>query len=200
MCGNARMPEDWKLARGPGGEKLPPGNVGNPTLFAVFTELAKLVRIEANWGHPQVSPTKGHPVRVLIADDQALFREALAALLRERGGIEISGQATNGQEAIRLAMELKPDLILMDVTMPVINGLEAARRLATVLPGTPIVIVTMHQNRELIQTAREIGVRGYVSKSEVNERLFDAIHTVLNGGMCFSDGVPGEGRSPKTQG
>jgi two-component system nitrate/nitrite response regulator NarL len=146
-------------------------------------------------GFPDQRPTQ---VRVLIADDQALFRQALAALLRERAGVEVSGEAVNGEEAIRLAMELKPDLILMDVTMPVINGLEAARRLAISLPNTPILIVTMHQNRELIQTAKEIGVRGYVSKSEVSERLFHAINEVLSGGTSFSDGASNKANLPKT--
>ncbi len=174
-------------------------NVRCPTLFAVFPGWPKFVRITVSWdpspGSPEQRPTHA---RVLIADDQALFRQALAALLRERAGVEVTGEAVNGEEAIRLAMELKPDLILMDVTMPVINGLEAARRLAISLPNTPILIVTMHQNRELIQTAKEIGVRGYVSKSEVSDRLFDAINEVLNGGTSFSDGASNKAHLPKT--
>jgi DNA-binding NarL/FixJ family response regulator len=117
-------------------------------------------------------------VRILIVDDHPKFIEGLCALLQKEVWMEVCGKAVNGREAIQKTLELKPDLVLMDVTMPVMNGLEAARRLASVSPETPILILTMYENKEVIQAAKEIGVRGYISKSDISERLVNAIHEI----------------------
>lgn len=126
------------------------------------------------------------PVRILIVDDHEVVREGVQNIINKaRPAWEICGEAANGQEAIDAAKRLKPDIILLDITMPRMSGLEAATRISRLgLPGK-ILIFTMHESGQLAGDARRVGARGYVRKSEAARHLVMAIETLLSGGTFF---------------
>lgn len=103
------------------------------------------------------------PIRVLLVDDHALLRQSLRRVLRETG-LEVAGEAADGEEALRLVAETEPDVVLMDVTMPVLDGIEATRRVRRLRPDLPVVVLTMHDDPELIDSARRAGAVGYLLK------------------------------------
>jgi DNA-binding NarL/FixJ family response regulator len=111
-------------------------------------------------------PQKAGPVRILIADDSPFVRKAIRFLLESNPGWEVCGEATNGQEALDRAMKLTPDIIILDLVMPVMDGLQAARRMAVIAPKTPTVMLTMHTSPQLEAEANEAGVHSILSKSE----------------------------------
>jgi DNA-binding NarL/FixJ family response regulator len=114
-------------------------------------------------------------VRVLIADDHEAVRRGVCAILESRVGLEVCGEAKDGAEAVEKARELQPDLIILDITMPVLGGLAAAREIRMFLPRTPILIFSMHESREMMEEARKIGAQGYVTKQEAGRSLLDAV-------------------------
>jgi DNA-binding NarL/FixJ family response regulator len=120
------------------------------------------------------------PVRILIADDHELVRRGLRSLLGSRPGWEICGEARDGVEAIEMAKRLRPDLILLDITMPRLNGLEAARVIHREVPRTQILILSQHDKDDMSANAFEAGARGYVSKSDVAHKLFSSMEAVLD--------------------
>lgn len=122
------------------------------------------------------------PFRVLIADDHELVRRGLRSLLASRPGWDICGEAKDGVEAIEMTKRLEPDLILLDVTMPRLNGLEAARVIRKEVPHTQILILSQHDTEEMSATAREAGARGYVSKSDAADTLFTSMLAILRAG------------------
>jgi DNA-binding NarL/FixJ family response regulator len=129
-------------------------------------------------------------VRILIADDYELIRAGVRALLRWRTDVEIV-EASNGQEAIEQARKTNPDVIILDIAMPIMTGIEAARRLKSEMPQVPILILSMHDDghalaRELVQ----IGVQGFVSKTDAAQKLPEAIDAVLAGGTFFGAATP----------
>jgi DNA-binding NarL/FixJ family response regulator len=99
--------------------------------------------------------------------------------LASRLTLEACEEAANGQEAVEKAQESRPDLIILDITMPVMNGLEAARQIRKFSPDTPILILTMHKSKQLMEEAQKIGVRGYVVKAEAGQHLLSAVNVVL---------------------
>jgi two-component system, NarL family, nitrate/nitrite response regulator NarL len=109
--------------------------------------------------------------RILIADDQESTRRALKALIESCRGWEICGQAENGHQAVQQAIELRPDLIVLDLSMPVIDGLEAARAISKVMPSVPILIYTLFVSPELAVEAKKAGVRQIVDKSGTSGKL-----------------------------
>ena len=121
------------------------------------------------------------PMRILIVDDHELIRRGLRHILDERPNWEICGEAVNGQEAIRLAAEFRPDVIVMDIAMPIMNGLEATEHLNRNGCKAKIVILTMFDIQNMVARARQIGAHGYVAKSEAALRLIDTIEEVLGG-------------------
>jgi DNA-binding NarL/FixJ family response regulator len=129
-------------------------------------------------------------LRVLVADDQEEVRRGICSLIDAAPELEVCGEASNGEEAVEKTVELHPDLVILDITMPVMNGLDAAKMIRTCSPGTPILIVSIHEIRALIEEARHIGVDGYVAKSQVSEILIDAIRKVIRHQKFFppSDG------------
>jgi DNA-binding NarL/FixJ family response regulator len=120
------------------------------------------------------------PVRVLIADDHELVRRGLRSLLGSRPGWEICGEARDGVEAIEMTKKLRPDLILLDITMPRLNGLEAARVIRREVPRTQILILSQHDKDDMSASAFAAGARAYVSKSDVAHTLFSSMEAVLD--------------------
>ncbi len=117
--------------------------------------------------------------RVLIADDHELVRRGLRSLLESRPGWEICGEAKDGMEAVEMTKALVPDLILLDITMPRLNGLDAARRIRKEVPQTQILILSQHDIEEMSASALEAGARAYVSKSDVAITLFSSMEAIL---------------------
>jgi len=116
-------------------------------------------------------------VRVLIADDDPLFIEALEAILGIESEIEVAGRANDGEEATRLAGELEPDVVLMDLSMPVLDGFEASRRIRAQAPTTTVVVLTGSSYAEDVKKAYDAGASGYVTKHRIAQ---DLVRTVLD--------------------
>jgi DNA-binding NarL/FixJ family response regulator len=119
-------------------------------------------------------------IRVLIADDHRLFAEALQAILDADERIEVVGQAGDGREAVQLAAKLGPDVILMDISMPVMDGIEAARQIRGTDDGASILILTGSNSRADVDRARQAGAAGYVTKDRIAAELIDAIIEVVD--------------------
>jgi DNA-binding NarL/FixJ family response regulator len=115
------------------------------------------------------------PIRVLIADDHRLFAEALEAILDGDERMTVVAQASDGEEAVRLAAELDPDVVLMDISMPVMDGIEAAREIKKGNDGTSILMLTGSNARADVDRARKAGAAGYVTKDRIAAELIDAI-------------------------
>jgi DNA-binding NarL/FixJ family response regulator len=128
-------------------------------------------------------------LRVLIADDHTLFRYGMHGLLSTQPDIEVVGEATAGEEALALAGELQPDVVLMDIKMPGINGIEATRRILEDHPHVRILMVTMFEDDASVFTAMRAGARGYVLKDAAKDDVLSAIRTVGRGGAVFSSGI-----------
>ncbi len=128
-------------------------------------------------------------LRVMISDDHPLFRDGMRGLLSTKPDIEVVGEAKTGEEAVTLAGELRPDVILMDIKMPGANGIEATRRILAEHPSIRILVVTMFEDDASVFTAMRAGARGYVLKDADKDDVLDAIRTVGRGGAVFSPGV-----------
>jgi two-component system, NarL family, response regulator NreC len=129
-------------------------------------------------------------IRVVLADDHALVRQGLKSLL-EREGFQIVAEASDGQEALRHVQTLKPDIVVMDITMPVLNGLEAARQISVSSSKTKTILLTQHDEEQYLSEALEAGVKGYVLKSQVASDLIQAMRQVSRGEVYLSPGVSG---------
>jgi DNA-binding NarL/FixJ family response regulator len=127
--------------------------------------------------------------RVLIADDHAAYRDGLRAALETAGDIEVVGDAATGIEAVELAATLGPDVVLMDVNMPGIDGVEATRRIADRTPHVAVLVLTMHDDDETVFAAVRAGARGYLLKGAQRAELLRAIHAVVAGEAIFGPGV-----------
>lgn len=123
---------------------------------------------------------------ILIVDDHTLFREGLKAILAQKTQYEVVGETGNGQEALKLARDLKPNLILLDMALPDRNGIELTREILDCLPGVRVMIVSMHSKIDYIVQAFQAGAKGYVVKESAFERLLQGIECVLND-ECFMD-------------
>jgi len=124
-------------------------------------------------------------LRILVADDQEQVRKRVCTILSAHIDYEVCAEAKNGLEAVELARELKPDLIVLDITMPLMNGLEAARMIRSFAPDTPIVILSVHKNKQLMEEAKKVGVLGYVSKEDVVEHLSHAVELASAAQSCY---------------
>jgi DNA-binding NarL/FixJ family response regulator len=129
------------------------------------------------------------PLRVLIADDHPLFRAGLRAMLTSASDTELIGEATTGSEAVSLATELRPDLVMMDVQMPETDGIEATRRISRESPRVNILVVTMFEDDGTVFQAMRAGARGYVLKGANYAEMLRAIRAVGNGEAIFSPQV-----------
>jgi two-component system nitrate/nitrite response regulator NarL len=126
-------------------------------------------------------------LRVLIADDHEAVRKGVRAILSSRKGLSVCGEAENGKEAVDKALALKPDLIILDITMPVFSGFEAAREIRRSQPDVRILILSMHESKQLIQEAKKIGVQGYVTKTQVGSTLLQAVDALAGGETFFAE-------------
>lgn len=131
----------------------------------------------------------GPLARVLIADDHDLVREGLLAVLEGEADLEVVGEAKNGREALEMCRQLRPDLILMDVRMPEMDGLAATRAIKEELPTTSVVMVTMHENPDYLLEAIRAGAAGYILKDAAGERLVEAVRRTLEGEAPLNEGL-----------
>jgi DNA-binding NarL/FixJ family response regulator len=127
--------------------------------------------------------------RVLVVDDHPLFRDGLAALLRSVADIEVAGLAADGETGCRLAVDLAPDVVVMDLNMPGLPGLEAIRRLSRLDPAPAVLVLTMVDDDDSVTAALQVGARGYLLKGAVQEEVLAAIRTVAAGGAVFGPGA-----------
>jgi two-component system nitrate/nitrite response regulator NarL len=139
-----------------------------------------LVRIESN---------KMNEIKVIVADDHDFIRGNLCMKLGNTQNIKVIGEAANGQRAVELTRELKPDVIIMDVTMPVLNGIEATQQIFAEFPGTKIIGFSMHSDKEFVKEMLKAGAKGYLLKSSTIEELREAIHTVYTDQTYFGEGI-----------
>jgi DNA-binding NarL/FixJ family response regulator len=128
-------------------------------------------------------------IRVLIVDDHALLREGLRALLKTAGDIEVVGEAVDGQQAIEACLELDPDVVLMDVAMPGLGGLEASLEIRRRQPRIRVLVLTQYDDREYVARFLKAGVAGYVLKRAAASDLISAIRSVHRGGLVLDPGV-----------
>lgn len=126
---------------------------------------------------PEVQGSPTPPVKILIADDHPLIRKIVTSTLNKVPSFQVIGEAHNGMEAIQKAEELKPDVVILNITMPVMDGFEAARRIRQQLPKTAIVILSSDVDQRLINEAKRVGARAYVPKSEASFALVKAIES-----------------------
>ena len=125
-------------------------------------------------------------VRIVVCDDHALFAEGVKAILRDDRSIEVIGQAREGRQAVELARKLRPDIVLMDIEMPGLNGFEATRLIRKSAEGTKIIMLTMHSDEEVVARCLDAGAAGYILKDVPPSQLVDAIHAVEAGGKYMS--------------
>ncbi|MFQ6034185.1 MAG: response regulator [Candidatus Bipolaricaulia bacterium] len=125
-------------------------------------------------------------IEVLLADDHTLVRQGLRALLEREPGLEIVAEAGDGRRALELIEENRPLVAVLDISMPQMNGLEAARRIAKTSPETRVILLSMYKSPEYVREAVRAGVRGYILKENAAEELVEAIHKVARGGYHFA--------------
>jgi DNA-binding NarL/FixJ family response regulator len=125
-------------------------------------------------------------IKILIADDHRLLIDGLRPLLEKQGNIKVVGIAMDGLEAIDLTLKHKPDIILLDISMPRLNGIDAARKILAERPNTKIIMLSMHADKRYIQTALQIGARGYILKESAAQEVIEAVDLVNKGELFFS--------------
>ncbi len=128
-------------------------------------------------------------IRVVLADDHPVVRSGLRTLIGTIDGLEVVGEATDGESAVREVQILQPDVVLMDVRMPGIDGVEATRRIRASAPGTAVLILTMYDDDATVFTAMQAGARGYLLKGAEQEEIVGAIRAVVAGQAIFGPGV-----------
>jgi DNA-binding NarL/FixJ family response regulator len=129
------------------------------------------------------------PVRILIADDHAVVREGLRTILEAAGDLEIVGEAGDGRAVLAQAELLKPDVIIMDISMPELTGIEATRHLRRSLPSAKVVILSMHHGNEYVFRAMQAGARAYILKESAGCNAIFAVRAVMRGRLYFGEGV-----------
>jgi two-component system response regulator NreC len=132
------------------------------------------------------------PIRVLIADDHTIFRSGLNMLLSTQDDIQVVGEATDGVECLQAAERLSPDVVLMDIGMPNLNGIEATRRLLERVPNAQVLVLTMHRSDEYFFQMLEAGASGYILKGAETDELIDAVRTVARGEVFLYPSLAGK--------
>jgi DNA-binding NarL/FixJ family response regulator len=127
------------------------------------------------------------PIKILVADDHEVVRQGIRMILGSRPEWEVCGEAVNGQQAVSMAKQLKPDAIIMDIAMPEMTGIEATREISRQNLCSKVLIFTMHDSKTLPEYVRAAGARGYVLKSRASHDLVAALEGLLDGGTFFED-------------
>ncbi len=130
--------------------------------------------------------------RVLVVDDHAFIRRGVNSILQAFPEWELCGEAENGQEAVQLADKLKPEVIIMDVSMPVLNGIEATKIISKAHPEIKIVLLTLHDSAELLRSGFRAGAKGYLLKSDAEQELLKALRVVIGQGSYVSPRIDGQ--------
>lgn len=128
-------------------------------------------------------------IRIFIAEDHTILRQSLVILLSQQAHIQVAGEAADGQEAFRKIIALKPDIAILDISLPQLNGIDLATKLRQEAPEIRIIILTMHKSEDLMTRALRAGVRGYVLKDNALEELIKCIETVYHGNIYLSQSV-----------
>ena len=128
-------------------------------------------------------------MQILIADDHELVRKGLRTVLESQPGWKVCGEAVNGRQAVNLARQLRPDVIILDVTMPVLNGLEATRQIRKAMPKAEVLILTMHESEQLVGEVLAAGARGYILKADTSRLLVSAIESLAQHQPFFTGKV-----------
>lgn len=139
------------------------------------------------------------PLRILLADDHEIVRRGLRAVLEAESDWQVMDEAANGIEAVEMADRYNPDVILMDISMPELNGLEATRRIRRAHPGVEVLFLTMHESEQMIREGMEAGARGFLLKSDAGHELVPAVRTVSRHKAFFSPTIRAMGFSPSEE-
>ncbi len=129
--------------------------------------------------------------RIVLADDHPIVLDGLRGLIKTQNDLDLVGEATSGLAALRLIKELKPDLAVIDISMPELNGIALGRRLADELPSVKLLVLTLHEDRAYLKQALNAGIRGYILKRSAAENLIQAIRAVLVGGLYVDPAIAG---------
>ena len=127
------------------------------------------------------APLPRRRIRVVFADDHPLIRKMIRSTIQKHSHIELVGEAENGAQAIEQAKKIKPDVVVLNITMPVLNGFEAAREIKKHVPESRIVILSTHADKHFVEEARKLGVRVFVAKSKAGEALVKAVEAAADG-------------------
>lgn len=139
-----------------------------------------------------MSPAAGTQVRVLLVDDHALVRHGLRRILEDESDLQVVGEAGGGEEAISLALVVRPDVIVLDMAMPDINGLQAAREILKQRPGSRILVLSMYADEQYVRNALDAGVQGYILKGALATDMVRAVRAVANGQQYLSPELSGQ--------
>ena len=131
----------------------------------------------------------GRPIRIILAEDHTIVRQGLARLLDDQPDLKVVGEAVNGRVAVEKALALKPDVIIMDIAMPLMNGIEAAKRIRKHLPKTKILILSMYSHEHYIHELLETGISGYLLKDSSGRDIIKAIHAAMNDETFLSPSI-----------
>lgn len=129
------------------------------------------------------------PTRILLADDHDVIRAGLRAILRESPRWQVCGEASTGRHAVDQCRELRPEVVIMDISMPDLNGLDATRELLKIQPETQVLVLSMHYSEQLVQEAFAAGARGYLLKSDAAAQLLPALEALSRQGCYFDPGI-----------
>lgn len=129
--------------------------------------------------------------RIILADDHKIVRDGLKALIGKKAGLEVVAEADNGRKALQLARKQKPDIVIMDVSMPDLNGMDATRQIVGEQPSIKVLALSMHAEKQFVEGMLEAGVSGYLLKDSAFEELIEAIRTVMTGRLYLSPDIAG---------
>jgi DNA-binding NarL/FixJ family response regulator len=130
-----------------------------------------------------------NPIQILLSDDHTIVRQGLASLLNDQPDMQVVAEAPNGRVAVDKALELKPDVVIMDIAMPIMNGIEAAKRIKQKLPRTKIIILSMYSHEHYIHELMETGVSGYLLKDVSGRDIINAVHAAMNDETFLSPSI-----------
>jgi DNA-binding NarL/FixJ family response regulator len=125
-------------------------------------------------------------LQVLIADDHEIVRRGVRSILESRNDLKICGEAANGRDAVLKAAQLRPDLVILDHSMPILSGLAATGEIHRIMPKVPILMLSMHTGKDLLDALRVAGAQGFVPKAECADKLLEAVDAVMRGETFFN--------------